>query len=406
MMSKAEPVAVEAIPEMDDGETVRVKYGSVYGGSQELHGEVDRVETHVSKSTNGGIFRVYVTLEGDDRPKRRLVVSPAIDDVEVQTKNGARWHRISDIISDATVYSGEGVGMGFDGLRADGGESVETLAGAVSDALSSSQIPLSTVSVAVGEVSSDVTVTANGHMARGEWADLRSDITEVLDSNGFQYQAKEAWAFVEVTGRRIRTDGGETRAREPGDVEMGEAHSGVKRRAITLEGVVMVTTGGESGEVIAVYRSEDAPDETLDQLHTLMDLSGYTAVDPYDTLDEDPGGVTGEGVILDAWRQKAMTDGGAVQIGGREDTPAMVAMDAVFSLVKRFGGGSPKIRPFPGFGGCTVEYSGALGCVLAEELEARGLETRHSYVQNGPSVMDRSGTISVVGYGSGGGGGE
>lgn len=93
-------------------------------------------------------------------------------------------------------------------LRADGGQSPEALASAVSDHLGQSDIPLNRVSVSVGEVDGDVTVQGNGPMGREGWTDLREHITDALDDGGFTYRSKSQWAFVEVDGREAVTDGG------------------------------------------------------------------------------------------------------------------------------------------------------------------------------------------------------
>lgn len=283
----------------------------------------------------------------------------------------------------------------------DGGEDLETLANAAGDAIASSDIPLNRISVSVGEIESEVTVQPNGHISREDWTELRDAITRALDAAGIQHTAKPQWAFVRVDGREIRTDGGSVDSREPSGVSNQDRHTDVKQRAIALDCVMMVKTAGERGEFVAVYRREDA---ALDEYHTLMDLAGYRSVDPYQVLTDHPGGITADDIRMDLWERVASTDGGVVQPDARgEDTPTALAMDAVYAAVGgSVCGGPVTVVPSAVSERCSVRYSGEIGELLREELDALGLEMLH-----GPDGSeDVSGTIRVTGFSDGGDGGE
>lgn len=316
----------------------------------------------------------------------------------------AECQNCGDVASDVEPVHGpsstEWLCPGCSPLRADGGEDVETLAGSVSDALASSDIAMSRVSVSVTEVDTDVTVQANGHISREDWNELREDITDALDAAGFKFTVRSEWAFVRVDGRKVRADGGSSTTRNASGVRDDDPHADVKRRVIGLDAVVMVKTGGESGEYVVVYRLKDAE---LDDYHTLMDLAGYTDVDPFTTLDENPGGVTGEDVVLDVWERKAVTDGGVVR--GGEESAVTLAMDAVYSAIRRTGC-EDSVTVIPHSVGCSIKFSGSIGDTIREQLDGLGLEMEIGDTISGPDVGDCSGTIHVTGFSDGGEGDE
>lgn len=367
----------ETTVELDDGRKVTLRNASRKGSR------------HITRSRREDI--------GEDGMVRAMVVTPRedadneyahVEAVDIQREDGG---------DDPTRTDG---GRAL----ADGGEDVETLAEAVSDALASSDIAMNRVSVSVGHVDLDVTVQGNGHVSREDWNELRDAITDALDAAGFQYTAKPEWAFVRVDGREVRTDGGSVGAREPDDVDGEDRHADVKQRAIALDAVVMVKSAGEHGEFVAVYRSEDGE---LDEYHTLMDLAGYRSVDPYTALDEDPGGVTGEDITLDLWERDAATDGGGISVEATEDTPTTLAMSAVYAaLAKSPSGGPVTVVPSSRTTGCSIKYSGSIGRIITDELDALGVEASHGFDTNGPGPGDRKGKINVMGISEGGDGDE
>lgn len=510
MMSEtdSEPVAIDSVSDMDEGERVRVEYDSAYGGRQELTGEVHRVETEVGEETHGGIFHVYVRREGDEYPSRRLVVMAALGEIEVQGKNGARWNRISGVVADSEVFR-ENAGEDPEPVT-DGGDSPESLANAVSEALASSDIALDRVSVSVDEVNADVTVQGNGAMAREDWTELRDAITDALDAAGFAYRAKEQWAFVEVTGREVMTDGGEpedgeeleTRSgtlpkelreldfqnvtgvdarpsilgdakrfrrgnvvmwtgEDPDDAEphgfqlsysqvhqladlfgrMSEdiavdedrdgedgelmtdggvalapdggsdpspdgpsvdPHREVKLEVVDTEPVIMASTVGEDGQYLAIWRDADADDGELEKYHLVMELAEYVDVDPYTTLDEDPGGVGGEGVALDLWTPKqAMTDGGCVVSDGSSE------LETEVTRALSDAGVLHAVELKPRGSGVTVSYTGPVRERISDALDAAGLANGYGRETTiGPDAGDISGTLHVSGVQNRGDGGE
>jgi hypothetical protein len=125
-------------------------------------------------------------------------------------------------------------------VMTDGGEDLDALASAVSRAIASSDLAMNAVSVHVDEVNGAVTVQGNGAMSREDWTELREDITAALDGEGFQYSAEPQMAFVEVTGREVRADGGVVRE-DPDSREDTPA-------AIALDAVFDVVGGSPLGE--------------------------------------------------------------------------------------------------------------------------------------------------------------
>lgn len=267
----------------------------------------------------------------------------------------------------------------------DGGTTPENLASAVSDALASSDIQMDAVSVSIDDVDPGVTVQGNAGTYREDWNGLRDDITEVLDANGFTYQAKPEWAFVEVTGREVRTDGGEDR------------HRTAMEKVIKADCVMMAKPTGDGGKYLAVFRCADAPENGLERYRTVMDLAGYTEVSG-SVLDQQPGGVTGEDITLDVWKQRAMADGGE----------SAVSISRLYTRVQRAlaaSGLAHRVDITPDRGGLTVSFTGVRLDTVVDVLGDAGVTGAGVEAISGVDATDISGKARVSG-GTRGGDGE
>jgi len=94
--------------DLEGGERVRVTYESIYGDGSEktITGTVDR--SAISDDVELG--RVYIHADGE-RDRRPFYEDGSADrhlqflydDIELKSKNGARWQRLSTIGTDPTV---------------------------------------------------------------------------------------------------------------------------------------------------------------------------------------------------------------------------------------------------------------------------------------------------------------
>lgn len=250
-------------------------------------------------------------------------------------------------------------------VRADGGEDPEELSEAVSVTLAdSADISLNSVSVHVDERDGAVAIRGNGPMSRDTWTNLRDTLTTVLDREGYQYEAKDAWAFVQVTGRGdARPDGGQVqRAPDGGSVD---PHAKVKRKVINADAVLMVKSAGVPEGCVAVHRERDADDDLMEQYRMVMEICGYTELDA--SKVEFQRGVSGGDVTVDVWKQKeAMTDGGVDAAGsesGGGDTPHHTESGEISGLYRRVEralrsrGLHDKVAIRPDRKGVTIQFS-------------------------------------------------
>ncbi len=423
--------------QIDEGQRVTVTLRS-YEGGESLTEDVTGVVTDVDALTE------EFTVRTDDG--RVLHRDTSHRNSVIATEDGERFHSFDvepadDVETDSedsedSDSESEDAGMETDGgreVRADGGEDIPevVIPGPNSDAERFHKV----LSPCSFHLRDSERVPVNNAQARGFTAcpscdpptyapnteserEVRADGGRPLDPvpecpRCGAIQPREQYAIDTREGSEYLTcpDCGEEhehrelKVETDGGVVPDDPHSEVKERAIGLDVVTMVKTVGERGEYVAVWRSEDAE---LEQYHTLMDLAGYAALDPYSVLDEDPGGVDGEDVTLDLWERSAMADGGMVSPDpdsdpdAREDSPTSRALDAVYAVVDRFAGQSVTVRPRPGSLGCSIRYSGFIGPSIASELDDHGLETVHRWSERGPDVDERRGIIHVTGFSDGG----
>lgn len=379
------------------GDRVDVEYQSHdTGGVQTRNGEV------VSVDAKGG-DRVQLAVS-QDRENSTLIVNYADGDAlgMVSVEYTAKRNTTEDTVERRVIGSVLDVETVTKRLMSDGGVDPEALASAVSQAFADSTLSVSAVSVSVGEVDSEVTVQGSGPLMREGWIQLRGHITDVLDAEGFTYRAKDAWGFVEVTGRKDGepiTDGGVSVARTDGGGagNGSDPHADVKLKVIRLDPIILATTVGEDGEYLAVYRDDDAPEDELDKYRLVMDLGDYTEVDPYIALDDDPGGVCAEGVTLDLWKSKRlMSDGGAKGGEGGADLETVV--------IRVLTGFGDSARVVPSGPGVLIEYKTPIYGRLADALDLMGVShAREARVVRGPAAADSLGLMRVTGFRSGGG---